>query len=73
VTLLHLAAGGSRHDGKLHLAINENHQVLMCELTTPEMGEIPLQFRICSLKLPLPSRPSWVMAPMTANQFLKLF
>jgi hypothetical protein len=30
---------------KLHLAIDENHQVLTCELSTPELDD-PLQFRI---------------------------
>ena len=43
---------------KLHLAIDENHQVLACELTTPEVGDPTAVVRICWLKLTHPSRPS---------------
>jgi hypothetical protein len=57
---------------KLHLAIDEKHQVLACELTHRKWA-IPLQFQICSPKSPLLLIASWVMAPTMANLFLKLF
>jgi hypothetical protein len=64
----------ARHTRRsLHLAIDKNHQVLACELTTPEVGDPTQRFQICSTKLLPLSIPSWVMAPTMANRLLKLF
>jgi len=57
---------------RLHLAIDENHNVLACELTMPEVGD-PTAVPDLLVKLPPLSIPSWVMVPTMANRLLKLF
>lgn len=57
---------------KLHLAVDENHEILACELTTPEAGD-PVLFQIYSIGSTPLLRPSWETAPSMETQRLKLF
>jgi Transposase DDE domain len=57
---------------KLHLAIDEHHQVLACELTTPEVGDPSAVADLLTQSSPL-LRPSSVTVPTMASRFRKLF
>ncbi len=53
---------------KLHLATDEHHQILACELTAPKVGDRQLLVT-CWAKSPRRSRPSLVMEPTLENLF----
>ena len=57
---------------KLHLAIDEHHQVLACELTTPDVGDPSDVADLLTQSSPL-LRPSSVTVPTMASRFRKLF
>jgi len=58
---------------KLHLAVDENHQVPAYELTAPEMGDPTAVLRICWLKFDTSFETFIGDGAAMASQFLKPF
>jgi len=63
---------GRRTWRKLHLAVDENHQLLACELATPEVGD-PTMVPDLLVQIDTPFDTFIAVVPMMANQFPRLF